>query len=214
MRAKQNPLNRFLDMSPEGVQRRRGRVTMRKRRAMQTTVVKKQNTKKTALLKKQNKRSNRRTKRLPCCGKERRYCKCFQDYEGPQEMFSMEALKRQAERVKQSDMLTAKDPKDMSFILPLLDMQRISIHRFLFNLILFRMYSKKETYVALEPFSRNASVGSHHTRDSTAPDWIGMQKKLAELYARKTPVWGGMFYPSTLIKVMGYIDLRYMCHCI
>jgi hypothetical protein len=186
-------------MSPEGVQRRRGRVTMRKRRAMQTTVVKKQNTKKTAILKKQNKRSNRRTKRLPCCGKERRYCKCFQDYEGPQEMFSMEALKRQAERVKQSDMLTAKDPKDMSFILPLLDMQRISIHRFLFNLILFRMYSKKETYVALEPFSRNASVGSHHTRDSTAPDWIGMQKKLAELYARKTPVWGGMFYPSTLI---------------
>jgi len=109
-------------------------------------------------------------------------------------MFSIGALKRHADGAKQSDMLTAKDPKDMSFILPLLDMQRISIHRFLFNAILFRMYSKKETYVALEPFSRNASVGSHYTRDSTAPDWIGMQNKLAELYAGQTPVWGGMFY--------------------
>lgn len=107
-------------------------------------------------------------------------------------MFSIGALKRQADGAKQSDMLTAKDPKDMSFILPLLDMQRISIHRFLFNAILFRMYSKKETYVALEPFSRNASVGS-------PPDWVGMQNKLAELYAGQTPVWGGMFYPATLI---------------
>ena len=75
-------------------------------------------------------------------------------------------------------------------------MQRISIHRFLFNAILFRMYSKKETYKALEPFSRNANVGSHHTKD---PDWIGMKKKLTELYAAPTPVWGGMFYPATLI---------------
>ena len=128
-------------MSPEGVHRRRMRFIMRKRRAMQTTVVKKQ-----------DKRSNRRTGRLPCCGKERRYCKCFQDDGGPQEIFSIRALKRQAHGAKQSDMLTAKDPKDMSFILPLLDMQRISIHRFLFSAILFRMYSKKETYVALEPF--------------------------------------------------------------
>ena len=75
-------------------------------------------------------------------------------------MFSMSALKRQADGAKQSDILTAKDAKDMSFILALLDMQRISIHRFLFNAILFRMHSKKETYVALEPFSRYASVGS------------------------------------------------------
>ena len=69
-----------------------------------------------------------------------------------------------------SDMLTARDPKDMSFILPLLNERRISIHRFLFNSILFRMYSKKETYVAFEPFCRNASVGSHLTRDNEAPD--------------------------------------------
>ena len=41
MGIKRNPLHRFLDMSPEGVQRRRMRVIMRKRRAMQTTVVKK-----------------------------------------------------------------------------------------------------------------------------------------------------------------------------
>ena len=107
-------------------------------------------------------------------------------------MFSMSALKRQADGAKQSDILTAKDAKDMSFILPLLDMQRISIHRLLFNAILFRMHSKKETYLALEPFSRNACVGS-------PPDWVGMQNKLAELYAGQTPVWGGMFYPATLI---------------
>ena len=117
-------------------------------------------------------------------------------------MFSMRALKTQATAVKNSDMLTAKDAKDMSFILPLLDMQRLSIHNFIFRSILFRMYSKKETYVALEPFSRCARVGSHHTRDSTAPNWIGMEKKLAELYAQQTPVWGGMFYPSTLIAAM------------
>ena len=87
-------------------------------------------------------------------------------------------------------MLTARDPKDMSFILPLLNERKISIHRFLFNSILFRMYSKKETYVAFEPFCRNASVGSHLTRDNEAPDWAGMEKKLAELYAGQTPVWG------------------------
>ena len=175
-----NPLHRFLDMSPEGVERRRRRVNMRKRRAMQTTVVKKQ-----------DKKSNRRTARLPCCGKERRYCKCFQDDGGPQEIFDIGALKRQADVAKQSDLLTPMDGKDMSFILPLLDMQRISVHRFLFNAILFRMYSKKETYVALEPFSRNASVGS-------PPDWVGVQNKLAELYAGQTAVWGAVFYPATL----------------
>ena len=129
---KRNPLHRFLDMSPEGVHRRRMRVIMRKRRAMQTTVVKKQ-----------DKRSNRRTARLPCCGKERRYCKCFQDDGGPQEMFSIGALKRQADGAKQSDMLTAKDPKDMSFILPLLDMQRISIHRFLFNALVSHVQQER-----------------------------------------------------------------------
>ena len=107
-------------------------------------------------------------------------------------MFSIGALKRQADGAKQSDMLTAKDTKDMSFILPLLDMQRISIHRFLFNTILFRMCSKEETYVALEPFSRNASVGS-------PPDWVGMQNKLAELYAGQTTVWGGLFYLAILV---------------
>ena len=41
MGIKRNPLHRFLDMSPEGVHRRRMRFIMRKRRAMQTTVVKK-----------------------------------------------------------------------------------------------------------------------------------------------------------------------------
>ena len=48
-------------------------------------------------------------------------------------MFSIGVLKRQSDGAKQSDMLTV---------------------------ILFRMYSKKETYVALAPFSRNASAGS------------------------------------------------------
>ena len=44
-----DPLHRFLDMSPEGVRRRRMRVIMRKRRAMKTTTVKKQATKKRML---------------------------------------------------------------------------------------------------------------------------------------------------------------------
>ena len=76
-------------------------------------------------------------------------------------MFSMSALKRQADGAKQSDILTATDVKDMSFILPLMGMQRISIHRFLFNAILFRMYSKKETDVALEPFFLAMLVSVH-----------------------------------------------------
>ena len=41
MNDKRNALHRFLDMSPGSVHRRRMRVYMRKRRAMQTTVVKK-----------------------------------------------------------------------------------------------------------------------------------------------------------------------------
>ena len=133
MGVKRDWLHRFLDMSPEGVYRRRMRVIMRKRRAMQTTVVKKQ-----------DKRSNRRTARLPCCGKERRYCKCFQDDGGPQEMFSMSALKRQADGAKQSDILTAKDAKDMSFIFPLLDMQRISITDFSSTLSCFACTARKK----------------------------------------------------------------------
>ncbi len=191
MKDKPNPLNRFLDLSKESIRRRQGRVRQRKYRARRTIVVKTK-----------DERTERRAKRLPCCGKERRYCKCFQGNGGPQEMFSMRSLKNKAKAVRKSDMLTAKDTKDMSFILPLLDKQRLSIHNFIFKSILFRMYSKKETYVALEPFSRCARVGSHHTRDSTPPSWIGMEKKLAELYAQQTPVWGGMFYPSTLSAVL------------
>ena len=76
-------------------------------------------------------------------------------------MFSSEALQRQTNNIKQSDLLTARDAKDMSFILPDMENKRISIHRFLFNAILFRMYSKKETYVDLEPFL--AMLVSVHT---------------------------------------------------
>ena len=133
MGVKRHRLHRFLDMSPEGVYRRRMRVIMRKRRAMQTTVVKKQDT-----------RSNRRTARLPCCGKERRYCKCFQDDGGPQEMFSIGALKRQADGAKQSDMLTAKDLKDMSFILPLFDMKEFLFTDFSSTLSCFACTARKK----------------------------------------------------------------------
>ena len=113
-------------------------------------------------------------------------------------MFTNAGLKRLADNAKNSDMLTSMDPKDMSFILGWMESKRISIHRFLFTCVMFRLFSKEETFVALEPFSRNARVGFHPTRDSVAPDWVGMQNKLAELYAGSTAVWGAMFYPATL----------------
>jgi hypothetical protein len=112
-------------------------------------------------------------------------------------MFSEKALQKQADDIKQSDILTAKDPKDMSFILPRLEGARMSIHRFIFSSVLFRMYSKKETYEALSLFCRGAVVHKNE------PDWIGMENKLTQLYEDPTPVWGGMFYPATLIAAKG-----------
>jgi len=90
-------------------------------------------------------------------------------------MFSDKALQKWANDIKQSEMLIAKDPKAMAFILPRLKGNRISIHRFLFSSALFRMYSKRETYEALNPFCRYAVA---HQR---GPDWIGMENKLTHL---------------------------------
>ena len=175
-------LHRFLDMSLQGKHRRQMRLAMRRYRANQKGTVKKKDN-----------RTGRRTKRLPCCAKERRYCTCFIGPQGPQHMFSDKALQKWADDIKQSEMLTAKDPKDMAFILPRLKGTRMSIHRFLFSSALFRMYSKRETYEALNPFCRYAVA---HQR---GPDWIGMENKLTQLYEDPSPVWGGMFYPATLI---------------
>ena len=154
----QSGVLRFLDMGSQSKHRRRMRLVMRKHRASKTGTVKKK-----------DKRTDRRSKRLPCCGKERRYCSCFATPQEPQHMFSQKALPKFSDDIKQSDMLTPKDPKDMSFILPRLEGARMSIHRFIFSSALFRMYSNKETYEALRPFCRDADV---HKKQ---PDWIGME---------------------------------------
>ena len=119
-------LHRLLDMSLQGKPRRQMRLAMRRYRANQKGTVKKKSN-----------RTGRRTTRLPCCAEERRYCTCFIGPQGPQHMFSDKALQKWADDIKQSEMLTAKDPKDMAFILPRLKGNRISIHRFLFSSAFF-----------------------------------------------------------------------------
>ena len=58
-------------------------------------------------------------------------------------MIDDQALASLAEDAFNRDMLTAMDPKDMSYILPELDGTRIGIEAFVFYSAVFRMYSKR-----------------------------------------------------------------------
>ena len=97
--------------------------------------------------------------------------------------------------IKQRDILHPIDAKDMAFIIAKLNNARTSIQNFMFHAALFRMYSNPPTYEALCQYV-DASM-----HDDRAPDFQGMEKALAKLYAAKAPVWGGMFYPATLKSV-------------
>ena len=169
-----DPTVRFLDLDEHAKRRRRMRLYMRARKG-----------------RRQDDRTNRRTKLLPCCGRERRYCKCYLQVE---HMINSMAVEKLGDNAYKRDLLTKKDPKDMSFILRALHRSRFSIHKFLFHSVLFRMYSKESTYTALR---KHASAPQPGIRE---PDWAGMEVELANLYAGSDPVWGGMFYPATLRK--------------
>ena len=195
--------SRFLDTSESAEQRRAAR--QRKRRDRQNEKKRKRpekhNAQKRGSTRRPEKhnahnahkeRSRRRAKRMPCCGKERRYCQCSDELEG---MINDSAVKRFIADISQADMLTPNDPKDMSFIIPTLDDARMSIHNFMFRAALFRMYSKPSTYEVL-----CQHVGAPQP-DSRPPDFKGMEKALVKLYAARDPVWGGMFYPATLKAV-------------
>ena len=195
--------SRFLDTSESAEQRRAER--QKKRRDRQNAKKRKRPAKhnvqkrgSTQTLKpvhgRNKERANRtgKRKRMPCCGKERRYCQCSEELEG---MIDDSAVKRFIAHITQSDILTPRDPKDMSFIISKLDNARISIQNFMFRAALFRMYSKPSTYEAL-----CEHVGAPQP-DGLPPDFKGMEKALVKLYAAREPVWGGMFYPATLRAV-------------
>ena len=97
-----------------------------------------------------------------------------------------------ASYAKANLILTPKDPKDMAYILPVLHGCDVSFQRFIALSVLFRMYSKPETYMALCKFFDKAVPGRQD------PDWDGLVRELATLYSSPQPVWGGMFYPATL----------------
>ena len=139
--------------------------------------------------KKEDERTSRRTKRLPCCGRERRYCKCAQEVE---HLFNDVACDMLAAQAYQRNLLTKLDPQDMSFILRALHQSKLPIPGFLFHSVLFRMYSKESTYRALSEYAGAAQPGKDE------PNWPGMEAALAKLYAGSDAVWGGMFYPATL----------------
>ena len=52
-------------------------------------------------------------KRLPCCGKERRQCYCGTDVK---HMLKQQALDTLVHDIKSRELLTPRDPKDMSYI--------------------------------------------------------------------------------------------------
>jgi len=112
-------------------------------------------------------------------------------------MIDIDAIDELAEEAFQRTMLTKKDPRDMNFILPLLEDTSMPIDSFLFHSALFRMYSKVETYETLSPFASPSRLRT------TEPDWQAMEGALAELYGGPEAVWGGMFYPATLRAVKG-----------
>ena len=137
----------------------------------------------------EDERTSRRTKQLPCCGRERRYCKCAREVE---HMINDRALDKLADQAYQRNMLTKMDPQYMNFILRALHQSKLSIHGFLFHSVLFRMYSRESTYRALGEYAGAAQPGKDE------PDWLGMEAALAKLYAESDPVWGGMFYQASL----------------
>ena len=167
-----DPTRRFLDSSKDAEKRRNMRLYMREREQDR-----------------EDNRTSRRTKPLPCCGRERRYCQCAQDV---QHMIDDTALHKLGDDAYERNLLTKNDPKDMSFILQALHQSKMSIRAFLFHSVLFRMYSKEATYTTLCKYAGAAQPGKDE------PDWPGMQAALAELYAGPDAVWGGMFYPATL----------------
>lgn len=97
--------------------------------------------------------------------------------------------------IMSTDVLTARDPKDMAYILEKLRGQSMTPHRFMFHVVLFRMYSKDSTYDVLSKHVGACQPGRQ------SPDWTGMTKALASLYRAPEAVWGGMFYPATLRSV-------------
>ena len=106
-------------------------------------------------------------------------------------MLCEDALQNLVDDIKSRDMLTIMDPKDMSYILCKLQNRRMSIHGFLFQCALFRIYSKPATYESLAKHAGALQPGGK------APDWAGMRATLVQLYAQGS-VFGGMFYPMTL----------------
>jgi len=110
-------------------------------------------------------------------------------------MFCDDAMNRFVAGTARREILTPRDAKDMSFIIKKVDNARMSIHNFMFRAALFTMYSKPSTYEAL-----CQHVGAPKP-DSCRPDFKRMEKALVTLYAAPEPVWGGMFYPSTLRAV-------------
>jgi len=170
-----DPIQCFLDSSYAAVRRRRKRLHDRSRKR-----------------KREDNRTDRRTKRLPCCGRERRYCKCAQEVE---HLFNDVACDMLAAQAYQRNLLTKLDPKDMSFILRALHQSELSIHGFLFHSVLFTMYSRESTYRALSEYAGAAQPGKDE------PDWLGMEGALVKLYAESHPVWGGLSYVATLTAV-------------
>ena len=179
-------LQRYLSDEPSDRRRRQNRIAQRKSRAHKKSV-------RSRLTKqKVDNRTNRRAKRLPCCGKERRYCNCAVEVK---HLFCQRSLQQMASYARTSPILTLRDAKDMAYILPVLHGCDVSFQRFIALSVLFRMYSKPETYQALSKFFDHAEPGGQD------PDWDGLVCELASLYSSPQPVWGGMFYPSTLKAV-------------
>ena len=116
-------------------------------------------------------------------------------------MINESAVKRFTTGIARRELEVPKDAKDMSFIISKLNKARMSIHNFMFRSVLFRMYSKQSTYEAL-----CNHVGAPQP-DSRPPDFKSMEKSLVKLYAARQPVWGGMFYPSTL-KAVTFLNGR------
>ena len=167
-----DPTQRFLDCNKAARKRRRLRLYMRKHGQHR-----------------EDERTSRRTKQLPCCGRERRYCKCAREVE---HMINDPAVDKLADQAYQRNMLTKLDPLDMSFIVRALHQSKLSIHGFMFHSILFRMYSKESTYTALSEHAGAAQPGKDE------PNWLGMVAVPAKHYAESDAVWGGMFYPATI----------------
>lgn len=141
----------------------------------------------------QDTRAGSRHKRYPCCGKRRNQCAC--DWAVIRQHLNRNELSAFKERLNRATLLRATDCEDTRFFLDLYAGQDVPLNTFFMMCLAYRRFNRPSTWQTLE---ENRWLGA----GLSAPRWHTLRAALARLFAARTPVFGGVFYPATLRAFM------------